>query len=172
MTTAKDAEKQLESFMSKYTPQVAALAREIRARMLAKYPTALELVYDNYNALAIGYAPSEKTSEAIFSIALFPRWVSLFFLQAKGLPDPEGILKGSGSVAKHVVLPAAEALDHPAVRDLMDEAVARAKASFPRTGKSQLIIKSVSAKQRARRPASGSARVAGSSGRKARSIQA
>ena len=33
---------------------------------------ALELVYDNYNALAIGYAPTERTSEAIFSIALFP----------------------------------------------------------------------------------------------------
>jgi hypothetical protein len=29
-------------------------------------PGAIELVYDNYNALAIGFGPSEKSSDAIF----------------------------------------------------------------------------------------------------------
>lgn len=149
-----DAEKQLASFLAKYTPEIAELARDLRARMQALYPSALELVYDNYNALAIGYSPTEKTSEAIFSLALFPRWVSLFFLQARGLPDPERLLKGSGSVAKHVVLPSVDTLDHPVLRQLMDEAVARAIAPFPATGRHRLIIKSVSQKQRPRRPSS------------------
>ena len=153
MTIDKNPERQLETFIAKYTPEIAERAREIRARMLAKFPTALELVYDNYNTLAIGYGPSERTSEAIFSIALFPRWVSLFFLQAAGLPDPGRILKGSGNVAKHVVLPTPDALDHPAVRDLMREAVAHAKAQFATDGSNRLIIKSISAKQRPRRPA-------------------
>jgi len=153
MGTSSDAEGQLASFIAKYTDEIGTLAREIRARMLARYPAALELVYDNYNALAIGYGPTEKTSEAIFSIALFPRWVSLFFLQAKGLPDPDRILKGSGSVARHVVLPSADALDHPSVRALMEEAVKRAKVPFTEEGTHRLIIKSVSAKQRPRQPA-------------------
>ncbi|HKF46726.1 MAG TPA: hypothetical protein VKB38_05165 [Terracidiphilus sp.] len=153
MQEKDEAEKRLASFVAKYTPEIAALAREVRARMLAKYPAALELVYDNYNALAIGYGPTEKTPEAIFSIALFPRWVSLFFLQAKGLPDPDRILKGSGSVVKHVVLTTADTLEHPALRVLMNEAVSRARVSFPATGEHRLIIKSVSAKQRPRRPA-------------------
>ncbi|HWE85436.1 MAG TPA: hypothetical protein VG267_10860 [Terracidiphilus sp.] len=148
-----DCERQLASFLDKYAPDVAALARATRARMRALYPSALELVYDNYNALAIGYAPSEKTSEAIFSVALFPRWVSLFFLQAQGLPDPTKLLKGSGNVAKHVVLPSVEALDHPALRQLMAEAVSRAKVPFPADSEHRLIIKSISAKQRPRRPA-------------------
>ena len=148
-----DAESQLVSFIGKFTPEIGKLARAIRARMRSLYPTALELVYDNYNALAIGYSPAEKTSEAIFSIALFPRWVSLFFLQAGGLPDPDKLLKGSGNVAKHVVLPSDEALDHPALRALMAEATARAKVAFPLKGKHRLIIKAVSAKQRPRRPA-------------------
>jgi hypothetical protein len=147
-----DAETQLASFLDKYTPEVAALARAIRARMRALYPSALELVYDNYNALAIGYAPTEKTSEAIFSIAVFPRWVSLFFLQAQGLPDPGKLLKGSGNVAKHVVLPSVEALDDPVLRTLMSQAVTRANVPFPKKGEHRLIIKSVSAKQRPRRP--------------------
>jgi hypothetical protein len=153
MKSGNDAERQLASFIAKYTPEIGALALEIRARMLAKYPTALELVYDNYNALAIGYAPSDKVSEVIFSIALYPRWVSLFFLQAKGLPDPDRILRGSGSVAKHVVLRTADDLEHPSVRALMAEAVQRAKAPFAAGGAHRLIIKSVSEKQRPRRPA-------------------
>jgi hypothetical protein len=153
MKSGNDAERQLASFIAKYTPEIGALAMEIRARMRAKYPSALELVYDNYNTLAIGYAPGEKTSEAVFSVALFPRWVSLFFLQAKGLPDPDRILKGSGSVAKHVVLRTADDLEHPSVRALMQEAVERAKAPFASSGAHRLIIKSVSEKQRPRRPA-------------------
>jgi len=156
MAIDKDAERQLASFLSRYTPEVGSLAREVRARMRAKYPTALELVYDNYNALAIGYGPTERASEAVFSIALYPCWVSQFFLQGAGLPDPDRILKGSGKVAKHVVLPSADALDHPSIRSLMEEAAARAKVPFPKEGAHRLIIKSISEKQRPRRPAGSS----------------
>lgn len=148
-----DAEQQLAGFMAKYDESIGELARAIRARLRALYPTALELVYDNYNALAIGFGPTEKTSEAIFSIALFPRWVSLFFLQGAGLPDPQKLLKGSGKVAKHVVLPSPDMLDQPGLRTLMAEAVARAVRPFPEKGKHELVIKSVSARQRPRRPA-------------------
>ncbi len=154
MRKIEDPEAELASFLAKFTPEIAALAEEILAKMRKRYPTALELVYDNYNALAIGFAPSEKTSHAIFSIAVFPRWVSLFFLQAnRGLPDPAGLLKGSGSVARHIRLPGAATLDEPAVKALMLEAEARAVVPFSAKGKGRLIIKSVSAKQRPRRPA-------------------
>jgi hypothetical protein len=146
-------EAQLASFIAKYMPEIATRAKAIRAEMRKRYPTAMELAYDNYNALAIGYAPAEKSSEGIFSIALYPKWVSLFFLQAKGLPDPHRILKGTGNVAKHVVLDSPESLSDPAIEALMREAVARARVPFSRDGKYRLIIKSISAKQRPRRPA-------------------
>jgi len=146
-------EMQLAAFIAKYSPEIAARAKIIRAAMRKRYPTALELVYDNYNALAIGYAPAEKTSDAIFSIALYPKWVSLFFLQAKGLPDPLKLLKGSGNVAKHIVLESPKTLNDPAVETLMREAVNRARVPFARDGKHRLIVKSTSVKQRPRRPA-------------------
>ena len=148
----EQAEQQLESFIAKFTPEVAALTRSILAAMRARYPTAIKLVYDNYNALAIGFGPSEKTSQAIFSIAVFPRWVSLFFLQGKQLPDPEGILQGSGNVARHIGLPSAGRLDELSVKNLMEEATARAAVPFSAEGTPRLIIKSISAKQRPRRP--------------------
>jgi hypothetical protein len=147
-----ESEEQLASFIAKFTPEVATLARSILAAMRARYPTAIELVYDNYNALAIGFGPSEKTSHAIFSVAVFPRWVSLFFLQGKQLPDPEGILQGSGNVARHIRLPSAGRLDELSVKNLMQEATARAAVPFSAHGAPRLIIKSISAKQRPRRP--------------------
>jgi hypothetical protein len=152
MPKEETAEQQLASFMAKFTPEIAFLARAIRREVRKLYPSALELVYDNYNALAIGYSPTERTSEAIFSIALYPRWVSLFFLQSAGLPDPGKILRGSGNVAKHIVLPSPDALHTTPVQALMREATARAKISFDPNAKHRLIIKAISAKQRPRRP--------------------
>jgi hypothetical protein len=153
MARVGDTDKQqLASFIAKFTPEIASRTKAILAKMRKKYPTALELVYDNYNALAIGFGPTERPSEAIFSIAVFPKWVSLFFLQAKGLPDPVKRLQGSGNVAKHIVLPSPDGLDDPAVRTLMQEAVARAKVPLDPQAAHRLIIKSISAKQRPRRP--------------------
>jgi hypothetical protein len=152
--TAAQAEKQLAGFLAKFTPEIERVAKRTRAKMRARLPGAMELVYDNYNALAIGYGPSEKASEAIFSIALFPRWISLFFLQAKGLKDPAGLLQGSGHVARHIVLESANDLEKPAICDLMEQTLKLAKVPLDSKAPRKLVIKSVSAKQRPRRPAS------------------
>jgi len=151
--TAADAEAQLAGFLAKFTPEIETLAKAVRSKMKARLPGAIELVYDNYNALAIGYSPSEKASEAIISIALYPRWVSLFFLQAKGLRDPGGLLQGSGKVARHIVLQRAADIDTLAIEDLIGQALERAKVPIDPLTRRRLVIKSVSAKQRPRRPA-------------------
>jgi hypothetical protein len=153
MAQDKNAEAQLAGFLAKYTPEIADLAETIRAEMRKLYPMALELIYDNYNALVIGFSPTERPSEAIFSIVLYPKWVSLFFLQAEGLTDPDKILRGEGTVARHIVLKSAAMLHYPAVRALMREAEAIAKVPFNPKGAHKLIIQSISAKQRPRRPA-------------------
>jgi hypothetical protein len=160
MAGDRKAKQQLASFIAKYDPEVARVAEEVLDKMRIHFPTALELVYDNYNALAIGFVPSERTSDAIFSIVLYPKWVTLFFLQAKGLSDPSGILRGSGKVVRHIVLPSQELLEDPAVQDLMRQAQDLAKVPFDPSGAHRLIIKSISAKQRPRRPATKSAALA------------
>jgi hypothetical protein len=155
---AADAKAQLDAFMAKFSPEIAAHAKATLREMRKLYPTALELVYDNYNALAIGFSPSDRASDGIFSIALYPRWVSLFFLQGAGLSDRKGILKGSGKVVRYVVLSSPQMLHDPAVQALMHRAVERAKVPFAPAGKHRLIIKSISEKQRPRQPAALAAR--------------
>jgi hypothetical protein len=144
--------QQLRSFLAKFDPRVAASARAALVRLRKKLPGAIEIVYDNYNALAIGFGPSEKASEAIFSIAVFPRWVSLFLLQGAKLPDPDKVLKGSGTRSRHIVLSDRNILEQPAVKKLMALALKSARKPLEPKQRRQLIIKSVSAKQRPRRP--------------------
>jgi len=146
-------EKQLAGFMAKYTPEITALAEAILARMRERLPGAVELVYDNYNALAIGFGPSDKSSDAVFSIALYPRWVSLFFLQnGTKLADPEKLLKGSGRVVRHIVLEDASDLDKPAINELMLQALKLADEPIDPANPNRIVIKSISTKQRPRRP--------------------
>ena len=152
---AQDAspERQLSGFIAKYTPKVGALAQAVLAKMRARLPGAVELVYDNYNALAIAFGATERTAEAIFSITLYPRWVSLFFVKGADLPDPHKLLKGSGKTIRHIVLDDAATLDKPAVASLMAWALECAAKPLDATRPNRIVIKSISAKQRPRRPA-------------------
>jgi hypothetical protein len=143
--------QQLDSFLAKYTPAVAKTAKTAIAWMRKRLPSATRLVYDNYNALAIGFGPNERASEAVLSIALYPKWVTLFFLKGTSLADPQGRLKGSGKLVRSVVIEGIESLEEPAVLDLIGQAAAQGGLS--KSGPAgTLIIKSISAKQRPRRP--------------------
>jgi hypothetical protein len=52
--------EELDAFIDRFTPDVAKLARRALARMRKLTPGSLELVYDNYNALAVGFSPTER----------------------------------------------------------------------------------------------------------------
>ena len=149
----ESAEKQLDGFLDAFTPEIAAFARVALAKMRKRLPHAIEIVYDNYNALACGFGPTERASDAIFSIAVFPRNVSLFFLQGAVLPDLEGLLQGEGKVAKHIRLEDEKTLDRADVKAMMATALEMAKVPIDKKTEYKLVIKSVSAKQRPRRPA-------------------
>lgn len=151
--TAPSPEAELAGFIAKYAPEIEARVWPILEAMRQRLPGAIELVYDNYQFLAIGYAPGERTSEAIFSIAVAPTKVNLCFLQnGAALADPEGLLRGGGAQVRNIILDDAATLDRPAVQALMAEALATAKVPLDPKTPYRLIIKSVSAKQRPRRP--------------------
>lgn len=143
-------ERQLSAFIGKYTLEMQRTVRAARKKMRGLFPKAVELVYDNYNALVIGYGPTDRASDALCSIAVYPKWVTLFFLRGKEMKDPDGILKGDGKIVRQIRLSDATDLDRPAVRRLISQAIGMAEVPFT---KHALVIKSVSAKQRPRRPA-------------------
>jgi hypothetical protein len=144
---------QLDSFLARFTPELAKSTKGVLAAMRKICPGAIELVYDNYNALAIGFATGERVKDVWFSIAVYPKWASIFFFKTLPLKDPHKLLKGSGSTTRHIVLAdGAKTLAQPGVRALIAQALARADHPFVPGTKGRMVIKSVSAKQRPRRP--------------------
>lgn len=148
----------LAGFIAKFTPEIAALIKAVRAKLRRRLPHATEMVYDNYNFFVIGFGPTERPSEAILSIAAYARGVGLCFLDGARLPDPQKLLRGSGKQVRNIQLPSVATLDNPAVGALIASAVARAPVPFDPAARRRLIIKSISAKQRPRRPANAAAR--------------
>jgi hypothetical protein len=76
--------------------------------------------------------------------------VRLFFLRGTELPDPERLLEGKGSQVRSVKLQPVSRIQSAEVGRLIDAALGDALTS---EGAGELIIKSISAKQRPRRPA-------------------
>jgi hypothetical protein len=148
-----DPEAQLEGFIGRYSDSVAGQIRAARSWMRARLPGATELVYDNYNALVIGYGANDKIGGLVFSIAAYPRWVSLFFTRGADLDDPTGRLEGEGARIRHIVLAGPQVLEAPDVAALMAQALAIASPPIDPAATPRTLIKSVSAKQRPRRPA-------------------
>lgn len=144
---------QISGFIAKFTPEIAALIKATRAKMQKRLPHAVEIVYDNYNFLVFAFGPTERPSEALFSIAAYARGVGLCFLRGAKLPDPDKLLTGSGKQVRFLKLPTAATLDEPAVQRLIAAAIKHAPVPFDPAARRRLVIKSISVKQRPRRPA-------------------
>jgi hypothetical protein len=149
--TGNTPTKQLNAFIGRFDPAIQKLVREARAKLRRRLPAAIELVYDNYNALAIGFGSTERSADWIVSLAVYARGVNLYFIYGVALPDPNKLLLGSGNQGRFVRLESAEMIDRPEIEALLAAAIKECDTPLPRTGRGRLVIKSVSPKRRARR---------------------
>jgi hypothetical protein len=145
-------QQQLDTFLDRYDLEIATLGRKALAHMRKRLPGAVAAVYDNYNALAIGFGPEAKASKMPLSIALYPRWVTLFFMQGAKLDDPEKLMTGSGSIIRSIRLDGMATLKNPDVDALISAAVMHAGWKLDPKARGEIMIKSISPKQRPRRP--------------------
>ena len=129
--------------------------RACRAALRKQMPTAVELVYDNYNFFVIGYGPNERASDCIVSLVAHAKGTALCFIYGATMPDPKHLLLGSGNQTRSIKLPGAATLSGPDVKALIRTAIAHGDVPLPKGTKGYLVIKSVSAKQRPRRAATG-----------------
>jgi hypothetical protein len=144
-------EEQLAGFIDKFDSGNASLIRSVRKTLRRRMPTANELVYDNYNFFVIGYCSTERPSDCIVSIAAAANGVGLSFYRGASLPDPHGLLLGSGSQNRFVRIESAATLVQPGVEELIATAIAQAANPLPARGRGKLVIRSISKKQKARR---------------------
>src|SRR4051812_22310424 len=143
--------KQLATMLGKFVPETARLIRECRAEVRKLLPTAIELVYDNYNFFVLGYCTTQRPSSCIVSLAAAANGVSLSFYQGASLRDSNHLLQGSGKQNRFIRLSSEATLRDPAVLALIRAAVALAEPPLHDSRRGRTVIQSVSAKRRPRR---------------------
>lgn len=146
-------EARIDAFVAKYTPEIAAQLRDARRRLRAHFPRGVEMVFDNYNALVFGIGPTDQSRASFISIAGYPKWVTLFFLDGAGLHDPQGLLEGDGKQVRGIRLRAPADMDSPAVAALVAQAIAPHADALAAAAPLSTVIKAEVDKQRPRRPA-------------------
>lgn len=133
---------QLRACMLKLPPKQRTLLRTVRTALRKRFPAANELAYDYGKALVIAYAPAERGIDGLLSVRASAAGVALYFNHGPRLPDPKGLLRGSGRATRYIDLDSAGRLAHPDVKALIAATVALAKVPLPREGKGTLVFKS------------------------------
>ncbi len=150
LAPAESPARQIAGFIAKFDPKMAKLISSLRTAVRKRFPTSIELVYDNYNFLVFGFCTTERASDCLVSLAAQAKGVSLCFYWGRTLPDPHKVLSGGGNQVRWIRLEGPATLARPEVEALLKAAVAQAKHPLP-TEKGYTIVKSISAKQRPRR---------------------
>ncbi len=143
--------RQLAGFLARFDPPVAKTMRAARAALQKQFPAAHQLVYDNYNFLVVGFCTTERPSDCFVSLAANAKGVDLMFYYGATLPDPQGLLQGSGNQNRFLRLATESTVAQPDVQSLIQSAVRQSKSPLASTGRGRLIIRAISAKQRPRR---------------------
>ena len=115
----------VQEFLAPYSPEVRDLALKVRALVLKSIPGAIEQI-DPADQL-IGYGFGLKMADIICIIKPLKSSVNLGLARGATLPDPEGLLEGAGKHSRHIKFKTSEAIEAPAVRSLLEAAVAAMK---------------------------------------------
>ena len=131
----------MDQIIARLPPEMAALTRAVLAKLRKLLPGAVEMVYDKSSSLVIGFCPTDKPSTVISSIAVYRRWINLYFFEGDTLPDPEGMLRGSGKMVRNIRLTDARDLDRPAVQALIREARKRSEPPLNPRARRKVMIR-------------------------------
>jgi hypothetical protein len=150
---SKDQLNDLLKFLRPFDEDMRELALWLREWVWDQYPHANELIYDNYNALAFGWSPTDRLGHVFGSIALFrnSRNVHFGFYWGSEIADPDKMLLGKGTQYRYIQVKSKREFPKAYIKKLLKEAYANslAKVKDPRQiTEGATITKSISARKR------------------------
>jgi len=92
----------LVKFLLPYPDKVKAAALWLREFVWDLYPDTNELIYDNYNAVAFGWSPTDKAGDVFCSIAVCSDHVNFGFNRGVDIDDPGNMLLGEGNQYRYI----------------------------------------------------------------------
>jgi len=149
----KTEKRDLLEFLTPFDEDVKELVLWLRDFVWDLYPKANELIYDNYNALAFGWSPTDKLGHTFCSIAIgrTSKNVHFGFYWGAQLTDPEKMLLGKGNQYRYILVKSKTSFPKKYIQLLLKEAYvnALAKVKDPsQISEGLTITKSISGKKR------------------------
>ena len=150
---SKEQKKELLGFLEPFSDDITDLVMWLRDFARDLCPNANELIYDNYNAVAFGWSPTEKLGHTICSIAVgrSSKNVHFGFYWGNEISDPDKILLGKGNQYRYILVTDQKTFPKAYISKLVKQAYANAltKVKDPKQIVSgQTIVKSISDKKR------------------------
>jgi hypothetical protein len=148
---AKEDDKDLIGFLETFPETSREIALWLRDFVWDLYPRCNELIYDNYNFLAFGWAPTDRMSDIFCNIAVGTRGIIFGFMWGSKLDDPERLLSGSGSRFRSLRVPDLKSFPKTYVKKLIKQAYENSLAGLKgrdQTLSGMTIVKSISEKKR------------------------
>ena len=110
----------LSKFLNLFSSDIQTIISELRALIQTSFPDIIEQVDIPSKIIAYGYGA--RYADLICAIAPFKNHVNLMFSNGVLLPDPTGILEGTGKSARHIKIISKAEISNPAICDLLQEA--------------------------------------------------
>ena len=103
---SKEQSTDLLGFLKPFSADIIDKVMWLREMVWDQYPQTNELIYDNYNALAFGWSPTDKVSHIFCSIAVgrTSNNVHFGFYWGNELHDPDKILLGKGKQYRYILV--------------------------------------------------------------------
>ena len=150
---SKENISDLLKFLKPFDNEINEIVIWLRDFIWDLYPDSNELIYDNYNALAVGWSPTDKVGHTFCSIAVgrTSKNIHFGFYWGNELSDPEKKLLGQGNQYRYILVKSRSGFPKAYIKKLLKEAYANSMAKVK--DKKQLmqgntITKSISAKKR------------------------
>src|SRR6195952_2910889 len=118
----KETVDDLIKFMLPYPDQVKAAALWLREFVWDLYPETNELIYDNYNAVAFGWSPTDKAGDVFCSIAVCSDHVNFGFNRGVDIEDPAKMLLGEGNQYRYIRVKDKEDFPEWYIKELLEAA--------------------------------------------------
>jgi len=150
---SKEETKDLLKFLKPFPENVRDTAMWLREFVWDLYPKSNELIYDNYNAVAFGWSPSDRVSDVFCNIAVgrSSHNVHFGFYWGSKISDPKKILLGEGNQYRYILVKGKKDFPKTYIKKLMKEAynysLGKMKDKNP-VLKGATITKSISEKKR------------------------
>ncbi len=108
---------------------VKEIARRLRKLIIDLYPEVVEVPWPKQKFIGYGVGP-KKMSEHFCYIAAQREYVNLGFYYGAVLPDPEGLLEGTGKNLRHIKVRVVGEVAQPALRKIIQASLDERKKTL------------------------------------------